>query len=68
MNKEQALKLIGDLARAASHHVHVVNGLKRGSSVKAARDEMKAARAVANALLQPGASITDEEWQKTLGW
>lgn len=63
MNKELALKLVGDLAKASTRHYQIVNGDRRGKNP--AKQELQAARKLLAVL---GESATDEEIAQALGW
>lgn len=66
LTKEQALKLVGDLARASSRHYAVVNSLARGKPDVAADREMKAATQLLEALTSE--PVTEQDLGIALGW
>lgn len=67
MEKEQALKLIGDLAQASTRHYRVVNGHAKGSAGKAADEELKAAGKLFKKLA-PEEVLEGGELGRALGW
>lgn len=66
LTKEQALKLVGDLARASSRHYAVVNSLARGKPGIAADRELAAATRLMEALTTE--PVTAQDLDEALGW
>lgn len=69
LTKEQALKLVGDLARASARNALVHNSMARGSCSVAIEKERKAAVRLMAVLVDPiFESPTREELETALGW
>jgi hypothetical protein len=66
MNKIEALGILGRITESAVRHYQVVNGDRRGSAPKAAKDELKAANDLLKALGVTDA--TEKEISAALGW
>lgn len=66
LNKEQALKLIGNLAKASVANYAVVNGLRRGSAQKAAKSERDTAFKILRHITPE--EPTHQEVESALGW